>query len=252
MDIKDEGLAANFEKFHNEMHTIDTMILEAMKANFDDVTHISEQCEILDIFFSMSERSRVKAAYHQRADTVTSMLSEELARLNHESSTSLSYTLRLYSPFAVDLIRSHGLVQRSNSLVEDVTISNIFLSDSNKIKNINEYKMPIQENFEKRIKEAKKERGYLDVMEVAFKSFIICRGAGFEGSLDIVINRDLPTASFNTKMLESLGENIVSGRASLFERHDAHKLNVAYVCRVVCEYNITFSQLSLSERGLFR
>ena len=87
MDIKDEALATHFEKFHSEMHQIDTMILEAMKAAFDNVHHIHEQCEILDIFYSMAERSRVRSAYYQRADTVTTTLKDELARLMQGTST---------------------------------------------------------------------------------------------------------------------------------------------------------------------
>ena len=117
----------------------------------------------------------------------------------------LSYTLRDYTPFTVDLIRSHGLVQRSNALVEDVTISNVFLNDSRKIQNIHQHKAPLQASFEQRINRAKKNRDYLDKMEVSFKSNIICRSAGYEGCLDISVNRDLPTASFDTRMLESLG-----------------------------------------------
>ena len=117
----------------------------------------------------------------------------------------LSYTLRDYTPFTVDLIRSHGLVQRSNALVEDVTISNVFLNDSRKIQNIHQHKAPLQASFEQRINRAKKNRDYLEKMEVAFKSNIICRSAGYEGCLDISVNRDLPTASFDTRMLESLG-----------------------------------------------
>jgi hypothetical protein len=42
------------------MHIIDTMILSAMKASFEGLTTIKDQCEILDMFYSMSERSRWK------------------------------------------------------------------------------------------------------------------------------------------------------------------------------------------------
>ena len=35
LDIKDESLGALFEKFHSEMHNIDTMILNALKASFE-------------------------------------------------------------------------------------------------------------------------------------------------------------------------------------------------------------------------
>ena len=37
LDIKDESLGALFEKFHSEMHNIDTMILNALKASFEVV-----------------------------------------------------------------------------------------------------------------------------------------------------------------------------------------------------------------------
>ena len=35
LDIKDESLGSLFEKFHSEMHNIDTMILSALKASFE-------------------------------------------------------------------------------------------------------------------------------------------------------------------------------------------------------------------------
>ena len=35
LDIKDESLGSLFEKFHSEMHNIDTMILNALKASFE-------------------------------------------------------------------------------------------------------------------------------------------------------------------------------------------------------------------------
>jgi hypothetical protein len=40
------------------MHVIDTMILSALKASFEGMTTIKDQCETLDTFYSMSERSR--------------------------------------------------------------------------------------------------------------------------------------------------------------------------------------------------
>ena len=58
-----------FVSFRKEMHSIDSMILDALKASFDGVTNIKEQCEILDTFHSMSERARVRDTYYQRAGT---------------------------------------------------------------------------------------------------------------------------------------------------------------------------------------
>ena len=39
LDIKDESLGALFEKFHSEMHNIDTMILNALKASFEVIIY---------------------------------------------------------------------------------------------------------------------------------------------------------------------------------------------------------------------
>ena len=50
LDIKDDELGAYFVSFRKEMHTIDSMILEALRASFDGVTNIKEQCEILGIY----------------------------------------------------------------------------------------------------------------------------------------------------------------------------------------------------------
>ena len=60
--------------------------------------------------------------------------------------------------------------------------------------------------------------------------------------------------SFNlfTRMLESLGDTIISSRQGLYDRHALHKLNVAGVSRLVDEYNNLMSKLSPSEVGLFR
>ena len=141
---------------------------------------------------------------------------------------------------------------------------------------MHKHKAPIKTALEKKIDEAKRTRNYLDKMEVAFKSYLICRSAGFEGSLDINVNRNLSTASFDTNLLESLGVNIISGtylfhlhispseilfrfklcfqsinnlnfnltgRMGLFQRHDLHKFNVASVCRLVNEYNMMFAKV---------
>jgi hypothetical protein len=37
------------------MHIIDTMILSAMKASFEGLTSIKDQCEVLDMFYSMCQ-----------------------------------------------------------------------------------------------------------------------------------------------------------------------------------------------------
>ena len=59
-------------------------------------------------------------------------------------------------------------------------------------------------SFEQRINRAKRNRDYLDKMEVSFKSNLICRSAGYEGCLDISVNRDLPTAAFDTRWVPNI------------------------------------------------
>ena len=76
---------------------------------------------------------------------------------------------------------------------------------------MHKHKAPIKTALEKKVDEAKRTRNYLDKMEVAFKFNLICRSAGFEGSLDVNVNRNLSTASFDANLLESLGVNIISG-----------------------------------------
>ena len=87
-------------------------------------------------------------------------------------------------------------------------------------------------------------------MEVDFKNFLITRSAGFEGSLDINLNREYPIIPFITRMLECLGLNIVATRMSQFHRQDVHKANIATVGRLVTEYNAFFAcRLSMQVRN---
>lgn len=109
------------------MHTIDSMILNALKASFEGVTNIKEQCEILDNFHSMSERARVKDTYYQRADAVSKQLYNELSRLIHEAKLRLNYTKLYYPSLIVNFIRANALIQRGNAVIDDVTTSNVFL-----------------------------------------------------------------------------------------------------------------------------
>ena len=89
--------------------------------------------------------------------------------------------------------------QRSNAIVEDVTGSNFFLSDTHKLKSFKKNLEPLKDNLKKLIESAKKNRHYLERLEVSYKSFLICRSAGNDSTLDICINRDLPSAPFDTR-----------------------------------------------------
>ena len=137
LDIKDDQLGAYFVSFRKEMHTIDSMILDALKASFDGITNIKEQCEILDTFHSMSERARVRDTYYLRADAVGKQLYNELSKLIQEAKQRLNYTRLFYPALIVNFIRAHGLIQRGNAVIDDVTGSNVFLGDVQKLKSIN-------------------------------------------------------------------------------------------------------------------
>ena len=96
LDIKDDELGTHFVSFRKDMHKIDSMILDALKASFEAVNSIKEQCEILDNFHSMSGRARVKDTYYQRSDLVSKQLYNELSRLIHEAKLRLNYTNMYY------------------------------------------------------------------------------------------------------------------------------------------------------------
>ena len=115
------------------------MILDALKASFEAVNSIKEQCEILDNFHSMSDRARVKDTYYQRADLVSKQLYNELSRLIHEAKLRLNYTKMYYPSLLVNFIRANALIQRGNAVIDDVTTSNVFLGDVQKLKAINRW-----------------------------------------------------------------------------------------------------------------
>lgn len=137
LDIKDDELGTHFVSFRKDMHKIDSMILDALKASFEAVNSIKEQCEILDNFHSMSDRARVKDTYYQRADLVSKQLYNELSRLIHEAKLRLNYTRMYYPSLIVNFIRANALIQRGNAVIDDVTTSNVFLGDVQKLKAIN-------------------------------------------------------------------------------------------------------------------
>jgi hypothetical protein len=253
LDIKDDELGAYFDHFRREMHNIDSMILDALKASFEGVANIKEQCEILDTFHSMSDRARVKDTYYQRADAVGKQLYNELSRLIHGAKQRLNYTKMSYSALTVNFIRACGLIQRGNSVIDDVTSSNVFLGDAQKLKSINRIRTPLNRSLENMLGEFRKNNHFLDRMEVSFKLFLVTRSAGFEGALDININRDFPVIPFTTRMLECLGLQITASRAAQFLRQDVHKTNITVVARLVTEYNTFFAcRLSTQEKGIFR
>ena len=88
----------------------------------------------------------------------------------------------------VNFIRAHGLIQRGNAVIDDVTGSNVFLGDVNKLKSINRIRTPLKKSLDNMLVEYRRNTHFLDGLEVDFKNFLITRSAGFEGALDINVS----------------------------------------------------------------
>lgn len=50
--------------FKRELHELDHDLLKALKSSFDGFKNIREACDVLDTFFSVSERARIKETYN--------------------------------------------------------------------------------------------------------------------------------------------------------------------------------------------
>ena len=48
----------------SQVHELDQSLLEALKMSFDDVKNVKEACDVLDTFFSVSERTRIRDLYN--------------------------------------------------------------------------------------------------------------------------------------------------------------------------------------------
>ena len=81
----------------------------------------------------MSERARVRDTYYQRADSVSKQLYNELSRLIHEAKLRLNYSKLYYPSLIVNFVRANALIQRGNAVIDEVTTSNVFLGDVQKV-----------------------------------------------------------------------------------------------------------------------
>ena len=99
----------------------------------------------------MSERARVRDTYYQRADSVSKQLYNELSRLIHEAKLRLNYSKLYYPSLIVNFVRANALIQRGNAVIDEVTTSNVFLGDVQKLKAINRIRAPLQVTFLERM-----------------------------------------------------------------------------------------------------
>ena len=121
-------------------------------------------------------------------DAVGKQLYNELSKLIQEAKQRLNYTRLFYPALIVNFIRAHGLIQRGNAVIDDVTGSNVFLGDVNKLKSINRIRTPLKKSLDNMLVEYRRNTHFLDGLEVDFKNFLITRSAGFEGALDINVS----------------------------------------------------------------
>ena len=63
LDIKDDELGTYFVTFRKDMHTVDSMILDALKASFEDVTNIKGQFFAYHVFHLHLRRPKFNAIH---------------------------------------------------------------------------------------------------------------------------------------------------------------------------------------------
>ena len=63
LDIKDDELGTYFVTFRKDMHTVDSMILDALKASFEDVTNIKGHFLAYHVFYPHLKWQKFNAIY---------------------------------------------------------------------------------------------------------------------------------------------------------------------------------------------
>ncbi len=56
------------------MHELDYSLLKALKASFDSFSTVREACAVLDTFYSVSERPRIKETYELCKEKILKVL----------------------------------------------------------------------------------------------------------------------------------------------------------------------------------
>ena len=109
-----------------QVHKLDQSLLEALKKSFDDVKNVKEACDVLDTFFSVSERTRIRDLYNLCKEKILQQLVESTIRQKNSIHRRLRYLNKFYSNMTVELLRFKGLMVKERTLREDVLGSRFF------------------------------------------------------------------------------------------------------------------------------
>ena len=110
----------------SQVHELDQSLLEALKKSFDDVRNVKEACDVLDTFFSVSERTRIRDLYILCKEKILQQLVESTIRQKNGIHRRLRYLNNFYSNMTVELLRFKGLMVKERTLREDVLGSRFF------------------------------------------------------------------------------------------------------------------------------
>ena len=98
--------------------------------------NVKEACDVLDTFFSVSERTRIRDLYNLCKEKILQQLVESTIRQKNSIHRRLRYLNKFYSNMTVELLRFKGLMVKERTLREDVLGSRFFQARANLIKNI--------------------------------------------------------------------------------------------------------------------
>ena len=110
----------------SQVHDLDQSLLEALKKSFDEVKNVKEACDVLDTFFSVSERTRIKDLYNLCKEKILQQLVESTISQKNIIHRRLRYLNKFYSNMTVELLRFKGLMVKERTLREDVLGSRFF------------------------------------------------------------------------------------------------------------------------------
>ena len=88
--------------------------------------NVKEACDVLDTFFSVSERTRIKDLYNLCKEKILQQLVESTIKQKNAIHRRLRYLNKFYSNMTVELLRFKGLMVKERTLREDVLGSRFF------------------------------------------------------------------------------------------------------------------------------
>ena len=125
--------------------------------SFDDVKNVKEACDVLDTFFSVSERTRIKDLYNLCKEKNLRQLVESTIRQKNTIHRRLRYLNKFYSNMTVELLRFKGLMVKERTLREDVLGSRFFQARGQVERKIRNYRMLVRCRHYARIRRDRRE-----------------------------------------------------------------------------------------------